>query len=89
VPDSVLDHQVTLQQARRRGRVEDLSRFRRELADYPDGGLVEDALVELAQQMHFDVGRNGSDGATLTQVKSSWKRSDCLLARWPRPFASG
>src|SRR5262245_22952313 len=68
VPDSVLDHEVMLQQARRTDRVDDFGRFRHQLADYPDGGLVADALIEIAQQMHLDVSRDGNDAPPLAQI---------------------
>ena len=68
VPDSVLDHEVMLQQARRKDRVDDFSRFRRELAGYPDGGLVSDRLDEIARQMHLDMARDAADGVTLMPV---------------------
>jgi transketolase len=67
VPDSLLDQEMTLQGEQRRDRVSEFIAFHDRLRDCPDGGLLQEALVEFAGQMRLDVQRTG-ETLSLTQV---------------------
>jgi transketolase C-terminal domain/subunit len=54
VPDAIVDQEIALQVAQRRQRVDEFTKFHRELADQPDGGLLQESLRELAGQMRLD-----------------------------------
>lgn len=58
MPDKLLEQEMSLQSAQRRDREEELSRFHRNLSEYPDGKPIQESLLEIARQMHFDVVRN-------------------------------
>jgi transketolase len=67
VPDSLLDQEMTLQGEQRRDRASEFIAFHDRLRDYPDGGLLQEALVEFAGQMRLDVQRTG-ETLSLTQA---------------------
>jgi transketolase len=68
VPDALLDQEIELQTAQRRDRVGDFNRFLRSLTDHPDGGLVLDALLQAASQMHLEPVRLADGDTSLEQV---------------------
>jgi transketolase len=68
VPDALLDQEMSLQRAQRDDRVRDFGRFHQSLADRPDGGLVQEALLEAAARMQLDVGRDAAGELRLDQV---------------------
>lgn len=66
VPDSLLEQEISLQSAQRENRVGDFSRLLRGLGDHPDGRAIEEALLETARQMRFDVVRESSGEFSLS-----------------------
>ena len=68
VPDRLLEQEMVLQANQRRDRVGEFVAFHDRLRDYPDGGLLQEALVEFAGQMRLDVQRTGGDTLSLAQV---------------------
>lgn len=68
VPDKLLDQEISLQSAQRRDREEEFSRFHSGLSEHPDGGLVQDALLEIARAMRFEVARSASGELSLSPV---------------------
>ena len=69
VPDRLLEQEMALQADQRRDRVERIqSRSTTSLHDYPDGGLLQEALVEFAGQMRLDVRRTSADALSLAEV---------------------
>jgi transketolase len=68
VPDKLLEQEMSLQAAQRQDRVDEFSRFHRGLADYPDGGLVQDALLEIAREMRLEPERSVSGDLALSQM---------------------
>ena len=68
VPDALLEQEMALQGQQRRDRVEEFQRFHAGLRDYPDGGLLQEALIEFAGNMRLNVERTASDALALTQV---------------------
>src|SRR6476620_5792339 len=68
VPDALVDQETSLQSAQRRDRVADFNRFLHSLRDHPDGGLVQDALLQAASQMRLDPVREASGDVSLEQV---------------------
>lgn len=68
VPDALLDQEMTLQAAQRQDRVEEFNHFLGQLRDHPDGGLVQDALLETAGAMRLEVVQRASGGIALEQV---------------------
>jgi transketolase C-terminal domain/subunit len=67
VPDRLLEQEMTLQADQRRDRASEFIAFHDRLRDYPDGGLLQEALAELAGQMRLDV-RRSADSLSLAQV---------------------
>ncbi len=67
VPDPLLEQEMALQTDQRRDRVSEFIAFHDRLRDYPDGGLLQEALVDFAGQMRLDVQRTG-DTLSLTQI---------------------
>ena len=67
VPDPLLEQEMALQTDQRRDRVSEFVAFHDRLRDYPDGGLLQEALVDFAGQMRLDVQRTG-DTLSLTQI---------------------
>jgi hypothetical protein len=59
VPDRLLEQEMALQADQRSDRVSEFVAFHDRLHDYPDGGLLQEALVEFAGQMRLDVRRSG------------------------------
>ncbi len=59
VPDRLLEQEMALQADQRRDRAAEFIAFHDRLHDYPDGGLLQEALVEFAGQMRLDVRRVG------------------------------
>jgi transketolase len=70
VPDKLLDQEISLQTDQRRDREEEFSRFHNGLSEHPDGGLVQDALLDVAREMRFEVVRDGSGELTLAPLVS-------------------
>jgi transketolase len=68
VPDRVLEQELSLQSGQRRDRVEEFNKFHSELGVRPEGGLVQEALLELAQQMHLDVQRTASGELAMSHI---------------------
>jgi transketolase len=68
VPDALLEQEMGLQRAQREDRVEEFVRFHAGLSAQPDGGFVQQALIETMRDMHLDGSRIGSDRAELPQV---------------------
>lgn len=66
VPDCLLEQEISLQSAQRENRVGDFSRLLRGLGDHPDGRAIEEALLETARQMRFDVVRDSSGEFSLS-----------------------
>jgi len=67
VPDKLLEQEMLLQAAQRQDRVDEFSRFHRTLDGYPDGGLVQDALLEIAREMRLEPERSGAGDIVLSQ----------------------
>ena len=59
VPDRLLEQEMALQADQRRDRAGEFKAFHDRLRDYPDGGLLQEALVEFAGQMRLDVAAHG------------------------------
>lgn len=68
VPDALLDQEMALQGQQRRDRVEEFLRFHEGLRNYPDGGLLQETLLEFAGNMRLDAERGGLDAPALTQL---------------------
>lgn len=68
VPDALLEQEMSLQAQQRRDRTDEFLRFHAGLRDYPDGGLLQEALLEFAGNMRLSVERTASDAPALTQV---------------------
>src|SRR5260221_10492226 len=68
VPDTLLEQETVLQRVQRESRVREFNRFHRDLADHPEGGLVQEALVEIAGSMRFNPARSGSGEFELHQT---------------------
>ncbi len=68
VPDRLLEQEMALQTDQRRDRVSEFIAFHDRLRDYPDGGLLQEALVDFAGQMRLDVQRASDDTLSLTQA---------------------
>ena len=68
VPDRLLEQEMSLQTAQRQHRVEELHRFHDKLDDYPDGGLLQETLRDMARDMRLDVQRAGADSFAVAQV---------------------
>jgi transketolase len=68
VPDPLLEQEIALQTAQRSDRVEEFRAFHAALADFPDGGLVQDELLQMAARMHLEPVRDASNGLALAQV---------------------
>jgi transketolase len=68
VPDALLQQEMSLQADQRRDRVSEFIAFHDGLRNYPDGGLLQETLLEFAGNMRLNVERNASDVPALTQV---------------------
>jgi transketolase len=68
VPDRLLEQEMALQADQRRDRASEFIAFHDRLRDYPDGGLLQEALIELAGQMRLDVQRTPADALSISQV---------------------
>ena len=68
VPDRLLEQEMSLQAAQRVARVEEFAHFYEKLGDYPDGGLLQEALLDLAGGMRLDVQRTSTGGLSAAQV---------------------
>ncbi|MEO5740676.1 MAG: transketolase [Vicinamibacterales bacterium] len=68
VPDRLLEQEMALQGDQRRDRASEFIAFYDRLRDYPDGGLLQEALVEFAGQMRLDVQRTAGDTPSVAQV---------------------
>jgi transketolase len=68
VPEKLIEQELTLQTAQRDDRVEEFNQFHCGLGDAPDGQVLQETLLEIATQMHLDVGRRASDRMLLPSV---------------------
>jgi transketolase len=68
VPDRLLEQEMALQADQRRDRAGEFQAFYDKLHDYPDGGLLQEALVEFAGQMRLDARRTSADALSLAEV---------------------
>jgi transketolase len=68
VPDRLLQQEMALQSDQRRDRATEFISFHDRLRDYPDGGLLQEALMEFAGQMRLDVQQTAADRPSLGQV---------------------
>ncbi len=68
MPDRLLEQEMTLQSDQRRDRVQEFLTLQEGLRDYPDGGLLQETLVEFAGRMRLDVQRSTGDAVSVTQV---------------------
>ncbi len=68
VPDRLLQQEMSLQGEQRQHRVDEFARFHQRLRDYPDGGLLQEGLTEMAGEMRLDVQRAGSGSLGMSQV---------------------
>jgi transketolase len=68
VPDRLLEQEMALQADQRRDRAIEFQAWYARLHDYPDGGLLQEALVDFAGQMRLDVRRAPADALSLAQV---------------------
>ncbi len=68
VPDRLLEQELALQAGQRQDRVEEFARFYHDLHDYPDGGLLQESLAEIAGGMRLDVQRAASGSLSVSQV---------------------
>jgi transketolase len=74
VPDALLEQELTLQSDQRRARADEFNRFFRGLADLRDGEALHEALLDMAGQMHLDVGRRGTGDLCLRAVIGPLRR---------------
>jgi len=68
VPDRLLEQEMSLQAAQRQDRADEFIRFHDDLRDYPDGGLLQESLVDMAGDMRLDVQRAASGSLSVSQV---------------------
>jgi transketolase len=68
IADKLMEQELTLQAEQRRDRVAEFSEFYQRAGRYPQGEQVQEALIEIAQQMHFDAVRDASGELAVTQV---------------------
>jgi transketolase len=68
VPDRLLEQEMALQSDQRGDRVSEFIAFQDSLRTYPDGGLLQEALIEYAGQMRLDVQRTPADTLSVSQV---------------------
>jgi transketolase len=68
VPDRLLEQEMALQGSQRRDRANEFIAFHDGLRSYPDGGLLQETLIELAGQMRLDVQRTGGETPSIEQV---------------------
>lgn len=68
VPDALLQQEMSLQAEQRRDRVAEFIAFHDGLRSYPDGGLLQETLIDFAGNMRLNVERSGSDAPALTQM---------------------
>src|SRR5688572_26398189 len=68
VPDRLLEQEMALQGSQRRDRANEFIAFHDGLRSYPDGGLPQDTLIELAGQMRLDVQRTAWETPSIEQV---------------------
>jgi transketolase len=68
VPDALLEQEMGLQADQRRARVSEFLAFHDGLRNYPDGGLLQEALIEFAGNMRLNAERSASGAPALTQV---------------------
>ena len=68
VPDQLLAQEMSLQADQRQSRVEEFARFHHDLREYPDGGLLQESLVEIAGGMRLDVQGTASGSIAVSQV---------------------
>lgn len=68
VPDRLLEQEMALQADQRRDRATEFLAFYEGLHDYPDGGLLQEALRDFAGQMRLDVRHSSGETLSLAQV---------------------
>ena len=81
VPDRLLEQEMALQADQRRDRASEFMAFHDRLHDYPDGGLLQEALVEFAGQMRLDVRRTSADTLSLAAGHRPGLDDACSSAR--------
>ena len=62
VPDALLSQEMGLQSLQRKNRVDEVTRFYRDLAGVPDGPSLQSRLLMLAAEMQLDASRLASNG---------------------------
>ena len=67
VPDRLLEQEMALQADQRQDRANEFIAFHDRLRDYPDGGLLQETLVDLARGMRLEF-RGAGEGPSLAQV---------------------
>lgn len=74
VPDRLIEQELTLQSEQRERRVQDFRSFHRALSEHPNGGSVQEQLLETAARMHLqadgtagEVTLDSSAGPVLTR----------------------
>ncbi len=68
VPDRLLEQEMALQKEQRQNRVDEFARLHKSLADRPEGGQLQDMLIELAAEMRLDLHSTPSGSLSLSQV---------------------
>src|SRR5688572_25964481 len=67
VPDRLLEQEMALQADQRQDRANEFIAFHDRLRDYPDGGLLQETLIDLAGGMRLEL-RGAGEGPSVAQV---------------------
>jgi transketolase len=68
VPDRLLEQEMALQSRQRQLRVDEFVAFHERLREFPDGGLLQETLLEVADGMHLATTRTPSGAPSLEQI---------------------
>lgn len=68
IADNLMEQELTLQAEQRRDRVTEFDDFYQRAGGHPHGEQVQEALLEIGQQMHLDVVRGGSGELAVHQM---------------------
>ena len=68
VPDRLLEQEMALQLEQRQARVEEFTRFHQGLGEHPNGGRLQDMVLDLATEMRLEPGRAASGLLSLSQT---------------------
>ena len=68
VPDRLLEQEMALQLEQRQARVDEFARFHRGLGNGPDGGRLQDIVLDLAAEMRLEPSRGASGPVSLSQT---------------------